>query len=372
MYIGILVPFINNFGKKGYYNSQEVGLGKALSKLGNSVIIYKLDKERNQFYEEKNDDEISIRYLAAKVLGSNGIIKTNTLDNKLDVLICFSDLQLIIPSVYKWCKKNKITFIPYIGVFESHNPNRIIKMMMNLISYRNLLVYRKCCCLAKNRIVYEKLKKKGVTKTELIPVGIDLDLVNKEYNNIEVRKLKAKYNYDEKDKIILFIGRLETEKEPVNLIGYFAKKYNEDNTYRLLIIGEGALQGQINKEISNNKLEKVVKQINKIPNQDIWELYRISDCFINLNKQEIFGMAILESMFYETKTIAWHAPGPDLIIENEVSGFLVSNEKELYCAIENNCDCIKKNAHKRIVDSFTWEKIAKDVNKVIQNNIRKK
>lgn len=34
-------------------------------------------------------------------------------------------------------------------------------------------------------------------------------------------------------------------------------------------------------------------------------------------------MAILEAMYYGCKVVAWDAPGPNLIIENGKSGWLV-------------------------------------------------
>lgn len=40
MKIGILASMINNFGEKGFYNSQEIGLAKMLSSKGNEVMLY--------------------------------------------------------------------------------------------------------------------------------------------------------------------------------------------------------------------------------------------------------------------------------------------------------------------------------------------
>ena len=369
MFIGIFVPFINNFGKEGYYNSQEIGLAKALAKKKHEIIIYKLTKEKITSIQKEIEKNVYIKYVSAKALGSNGIIRFNHLDKKINVLICFSDLQLIVPSIYVWCKKNHILFLPYIGVLESHSNNFILKKIMDFLSYRNIRIYKKCHSLVKNKKVYEILKNYDFDKITLVPVGVDLDKMNMNYKHENITKLKIKYGYKEEDRIVLFIGRLDCEKNPIDLIRYFEKVYKIDNSYRLLIVGEGILQDEVEKEISRRKLENVVKQIKKMPNTEIWELYRISECFINLNKQEIFGMAILESMYYETKTIAWHAPGPDLIIENNVSGYLVNNENELFEKISIQNESVKENAHKRIVECFTWDRTAKEINNIIQNYI---
>ena len=41
MKLGILCTMINGFGRRGYYNSQEIGLGRALARKGHEVMIYK-------------------------------------------------------------------------------------------------------------------------------------------------------------------------------------------------------------------------------------------------------------------------------------------------------------------------------------------
>lgn len=41
MKLGILCTMINGFGRRGYYNSQEVGLGRALAAMGHELTIYK-------------------------------------------------------------------------------------------------------------------------------------------------------------------------------------------------------------------------------------------------------------------------------------------------------------------------------------------
>ena len=46
MKLGILVTIISGFGKKGFYHSQEVGLGKALNELGHDVVWHSWNTTR--------------------------------------------------------------------------------------------------------------------------------------------------------------------------------------------------------------------------------------------------------------------------------------------------------------------------------------
>lgn len=89
-----------------------------------------------------------------------------------------------------------------------------------------------------------------------------------------------------------------------------------------------------------------------------------NDNKINLNQQEIFGMAILEAMYYGCKVVAWNAPGPNLIIENRKSGWLTESNDEVIERILDATD-VGKEAHRRILREFTWESSAKKISTII-------
>ena len=42
MRVGLLITSIGSFGKKGFYNAQEIGLAKALDSLVDEVKVYRL------------------------------------------------------------------------------------------------------------------------------------------------------------------------------------------------------------------------------------------------------------------------------------------------------------------------------------------
>lgn len=46
MKLGIICTMINGFGRRGYYNTQEIGLGRELERQGHEVTIYKCVKKQ--------------------------------------------------------------------------------------------------------------------------------------------------------------------------------------------------------------------------------------------------------------------------------------------------------------------------------------
>lgn len=368
MRIGLLTVSLNDLGKKDYYNAQEIGLAKALNQYFDEVKIYKLvSYDRLKKIEEiKNYDHLTIQYIPSRGIGANGRIDLKCLDTTIDALLFFSDTQLAVPKVYKWTKKNHMEFIPYIGVTESYSRSKLKRCIINTLFERNIAVYKKCKCLAKTPAVASDLKGFGIKETIVAPVGLDVEMLKKNHKTYDIKDIKMKYGYQEDDKILLFIGRMVDEKQPGRMIKIFSRLIKKDSSYKLLMVGNGHLKNDIIRLIRDSGLADRIRLIESIPNRDIWELYRIADTFINLSQVEIFGMAILEAMYYECRVIAWKAPGPDLIIEDGISGWLVEKDDDVIEKIFDDRE-LGVSANRRIVSGFTWDSTARIIKKLIED-----
>lgn len=366
MKIGMLITSLGNFGQKGFYNAQDIGLAKALDQIFDEVRIYKLVPGDNKAQLESISGckNAYLHSIPAKSIGNNGFLNLSALDTNLDVLIYFADTQLILPKVYRWAKRNNVVFIPYIGVIESHSTSLLKKRVIDFLFIRNLRVYKKCHCLVKTPSVESRLMKLGVGLISVAPVGLDLSLLKQDYDKFPIDILKQKYGYVSNEKIILFIGRLTQEKQPVRMIDIFNEMRKTDNSYRLLMVGSGELKDTVASQIQKLNLNDYVKMIDRIPNSEIWELYRIADAYVNLNQQEIFGMAILEAMYYGCKVVAWKAPGPVYIIEDKVSGYLADSNVGIIDAVKYG-KSMSEAAKQRIIDKFTWNATAKQIKSLI-------
>lgn len=361
MKMGILVSSIGNFGDFNYYNSQEIGLAKELSNYFEEIVIFKAIRKKDKFDVRTIKSNVILKPIIVRNFGINGFVDPNNLDREIRVLLHFSDTQLCVPQIYYWTKKNNIVYLPYIGVLESHSRYKLVSMFIDIMFKRNIKVYKKCCCLVKNPTVEKQLLKYGVSKVQLVPVGLDLTLLNSQFMLEDKCILKEKMGIDNKEKIILFVGRLVEEKRPLELIDLFARMAEVDDNYRLIIIGEGPLLQQVKLRISKYSLESNIRIINKVLNKDMWMYYCVADVFINLNKQEIFGMAILEAMFYGCTVIAWKAPGPELIIEDGRSGYLVESIEEIFKILLGSNKDISNDAYDRVANNFTWRSSAKKI-----------
>lgn len=289
------------------------------------------------------------------MLKDGQVTATATYDQYADVLIQFADLQLSVPHVYSWTVKNGIKYIPYNGITRSQSGNKYIKTIIEILAHRNYKIYKKNGCVAKNDRVSEKLVQLGVNKVKLAPVCVDFEQLHKNYEAIDFTTLREKWNIPRDVRVILYVGRFEKDKRPLDMISLFNKL--DEHNY-LLMVGTGALLEQTKQQINLLGLQNRVKIIERIPNKDIWELYCLSDVFVNLNYTEIWGMVLLEAMYYRLGIIAVNAPGPQNIILDNRYGMLAKSDDEILTFLKDGrfTNDIIDAAYQRVTTEFRWSK----------------
>ncbi|MBI6060426.1 glycosyltransferase family 4 protein [Clostridium perfringens] len=363
MNLGIVRLYTGASGKLGYYNIQEVGLAKALEKLGVfTKIFFLVDKKYEKKVLEKSiSNNIKIIYIPAYKIKNHGIISPKfLLDYKLDVVHLLSDNQLMTSRFISFLRKNNIASYSYVGTLSSDSDNLIKKKIMDLVNKKNIKAYKNSKVVVKTTSVKDTLLKNGVKDISVIPVGLDLTIIPKQ--NKDVYELREMLSLPKDKKILIFVGRLEQYKRPNRVIEILKKLLEKDQNYYLIIIGKGTLKEILFRKVNEFNISKSVKFIEEVTNKDIHKYYKASDIFLNLNENEIFGMSLLEAMYQKCKVIAIGAPGPNYIIEDGISGILVDNwsvDNFVNKIIEvSSLDILGSNARKRIVENFNWDIIA--------------
>lgn len=350
MRFAIVRLYCGGSGKKGYYNSQEIGLARAMKKLGYDCFIFYPSIRERTICEQFPEEGICEVFCPARNVGVHGRFDWNILlKYKIECAEIETDNQLFAPDVVRFCERHGIPTFNYIGAVNSDSGNKVKRQIMKLLFLYTKSVLKTHSNFAKNFDILNCLQSMSFSAS-LAPVGLDTTCIPSVREN--TGELRHLLNLPQDKTILLFVGRLESYKRPEKLIKIMSSL---GNNYFAVMIGNGSLYESLLREITSSGLKNSFLMIKEIPNIEIHRYYAAADFFLNFNDHEIFGMSILEAMYHGITAIAFHAPGPDLIIENGKSGYLVTSTKEMLDLIIDEKHLNRKEIQERVNNHFTWD-----------------
>ena len=326
MYRIALIRSASSNVPKQSYNVQEIGLATELAKKGINVDVF-LISDKNVTYSEKCgiEDRVTVyRLKGIKIPGQQGFYKEliPILEkNKYDLIQALDDSQITTVLISKYCKRKNIKFILWQGMYENY-PALYKKIIQFFFDKTFLRILRKntMFTISKTSSAQKYLVEKNFPKGKVIPVGLETSNLD---NGIDI-DYREKYNIDNNKKIVLYIGKVEERRKPIFCIDVFNSLKKKYQDCCLIYVGQGPMRDEV-KEYVNTKNIKDVIFIDKIPQSELRNLYKQSSIFILPTKYEIFGMVLMEAMYFEVPVITYKAAGPLDVIKNDVDGIVMNN-----------------------------------------------
>ena len=138
-------------------------------------------------------------------------------------------------------------------------------------------------------------------------------------------------------------------------------------THRLIVIGDGFLTDEVQKKADASDGRAIYCQ--KVPYDRMWEYYAMADYFINLWDEEVFGMAILEAIYYMTPAFLISAPGPRVIAKNMKNSFICESVEEIADKISayQRDDKSVQADRAQLIKEFSWSRFVENVNNCYYN-----
>ncbi len=347
---GLFLPYLNgtvvyfrNFFRELIRQGHEVTMvaGGAQEKRENyedmDLIIFEKPKSGLPLLESK------------KYYSERAYEKVKKLRNEsFDLIISGGDIFL--PGLKRLFDKNKIIYIsPGIQDIDlnSHDKETVLQRKKEMISDIEGV---KIITLSKSLKDDYKKHFGRINDVYVIPPGVDI--------NYDLKK--------ERKNEVLFVGRISPEKNIEALISAFEKI----NSGKLIIVGGGSGLDELKTKISKSPRIKDIKIVGKIDNPKSY--YENAKVFVLPSRHESFGLVLIEAMAAELPCIAFRSDGKDIvtasedIIENERTGFLVKDEKEMMEKInlllfdEKLRKKMGKAARKE-VKKYSWENAVKSI-----------
>lgn len=151
-----------------------------------------------------------------------------------------------------------------------------------------------------------------------------------------------------KKKILLSVGRLELQKDPVTLIKAFSLVSAKFPDWNLIIAGEGSLRAGLEKLIQELQLVDRISLPGASKNID--KNYESAQIFALASTYESFGLATVEAMSAGLPVIGFSdCPGTNEIIKHRSNGILVNpGNSERYEALAAGLEELMANEDLRV------------------------
>ena len=198
-----------------------------------------------------------------------------------------------------------------------------------------------------------KEKYKYDRNVHIIPTGIEIERFYKENINMnKVNSLKQRLNISDKDFIILFVGRIASEKSIDFLIKNHVSLVKKNKNCKLIIVGSGPDLDSL-KELSKKlKMDNNIIFTGKVPWNDVSLYYSLANVFTTASHTETQGLTVIEAMAASIPVVALDDEAFNTTIINDLNGYLFKDKKS-YCSymeklMSNKDLCVKMGNQARI------------------------
>jgi glycosyltransferase involved in cell wall biosynthesis len=185
------------------------------------------------------------------------------------------------------------------------------------------------CIVTPSESMKALIKNYGMkNRIEVIPNAIKLSTF-REKNELECLKISKRFNLKEDEKIILFVGRVATEKSIDKIIKALGiiKKHGISKT-KLLIVGNGPARDELTHLVQALEVEEEVIFCGEVNYEEIRYYYKIADVFTMASASESFGIVTIEALASGLPVLAIKAPGAMDILTDGFDGLLTDDNIE--------------------------------------------
>lgn len=174
-----------------------------------------------------------------------------------------------------------------------------------------------------------KEKYKYDRNVHIIPTGIEIERFYKEKIKEEkVNGIKDKLDIKKDDIVILFVGRIASEKSVDFLIDNHKELVKKNRNCKLLIVGDGPDLENYKNLAKKNKIENNVIFTGKVPWDEVPNYYNLADIFTTASHTETQGLTVIEAMAANLPVVALDDESFRNTVIEELTGYLFKNKKE--------------------------------------------
>jgi glycosyltransferase involved in cell wall biosynthesis len=346
------------------YNVQELGLGRALVDQGIACDVFLAgDVDTAQTRTVCVLAGAELREVRLPVLGLPGKqgwfsdLRGLLESGDYDLVQTHEDSQVTSVRLSSWMHAKGVPVVLCQGMYEDYRGP--VKSVLQATYDRTALpVLRRNCMAvtAKSEAAAAYCRRKGFRNVRVNPVGLDTSAFPP--GDTDWRHL---LDLPAGARILLYVGVLEDRRHPGLLLDVADELARRDSDVALIIVGSGPL-GDWTKYEGSRRLGGAFRYLERAEQADLPALYRSATVTLMPSTYEIYGMSVLESMFFGTPVVASAVGGlVDLVAGG--AGLLVTS-----CATQDWADAVQaimdaspaelartRSAARRRGEMLTWQ-----------------
>ncbi|MGA9347947.1 MAG: glycosyltransferase family 4 protein [Anaerolineae bacterium] len=192
----------------------------------------------------------------------------------------------------------------------------------------------------------------------IIPGGVDCEHWHPDV--IARKRSRGLLGYQEGDIVVGYLSRLVRSKGVMSLPKVATRIVRLVPDVRFLVIGDGPMRSQLEREIQELGLKNVVTILGSRPWWETPHYLNAMDVFVFPSYREAFGLALLEAMACGIAPVARINAGTRELITDGETGYLVASDEELSHKLlklvqdEGLRNKIGVNARSNVQDKYSW------------------
>lgn len=197
-------------------------------------------------------------------------------------------------------------------------------------------------------------------KISVIYNGVDLSI----FKERDKSELRARYGFDSKEKMILYLGRFHEEKNLVFLVSSFNEllKNRGMQDARLVLIGEGKTKGQLIELVKKYGIQDKVTFMDSVKDFQVPEIICCADVFALSSRVEGFPLVVLQSLACGIPVVSTNVGDVSKVVINSKTGFVVDEFSEVMFAnrlkaVLLNSNIFTKNCIE-VAKQNSWDEVA--------------
>jgi len=150
-----------------------------------------------------------------------------------------------------------------------------------------------------------------------------------------VQELRKNLGFKEKDKILLYIGRISKEKNIDEILIAMKSYFSDREDVKFILIGDGPEKSVLENKAKELGIGNKVIFVGERPWNEIHLYYQIGDVFVSASQSETQGLTYIEALASGVPVVAKADKCLDGVLQDNVNGYMFYNQEDLIIKLDS-------------------------------------